>query len=200
MTSNMSCRISCGGQGLAMESGKTLKGEEVTPLPGSPVCANHHPPTPPTLNVHQRQSQALAGRGGGHAAQCCFGTFWGKERLLVGCSDSSVFPASEAKQAGSLLVSISEPTPLPSAASSWAMAIQLDSAPPWGACRAGRPSPCAGGPRLCSSRAGSSHLEIQQANILTRMCDQRPGDGLGFLAGLANQPGDWSRGLDLSES
>ena len=151
------------------------------------------PPTPPTLNVHQRQSQALAGRGGGHAAQCCFGTFWGKERLLVGCSDSSVFPASEAKQAGPLLVSISEPTPLPSAASSWAMAIQLDSAPPWGGCRAGRPSPCAGGPRLCSSRAGSSHLEIQQANILTRMCGQRPGDGLGYLAGLANQPGDWSR-------
>lgn len=69
------------------------------------------------------------------------------------------------------------------------MAIQLDLAPPWGGHGGGRPP-----------RAGSSHLEIQQANILTRTCGRRPGDRLGFLADLANQPGDWSRGLDLSES
>lgn len=57
MTGNVSCRISCGGRGLAMESGETLKGKEAAPLPGSPVCATL---PPPTLNVRHRQSQALA--------------------------------------------------------------------------------------------------------------------------------------------
>lgn len=66
MTSNMSCRISCGGRGLALESRKTLKGEETAPLPGSPVCAN--PPYPRNL---ERTPMAEPGLGGpGRRARC----------------------------------------------------------------------------------------------------------------------------------
>lgn len=94
--SNVSCRISCGGRGLAVGSRGTLKGEEVAPLLGSPACA-----TPsPHLELTPSAEPGLGGLGRRARCSVLFGTIWGKERLLVGCSDSSGFPALEAKQAG----------------------------------------------------------------------------------------------------
>lgn len=69
VTSNVSCRISCGGRGLAVGSGGTLKGEEAAPLLGSPACAT----PPPHLELTPSAEPGLGGPG--RRARCSV-LFW----------------------------------------------------------------------------------------------------------------------------
>ena len=196
--SNRSCRTSQEGTGRGKRGDSARGGNG--PSSGPPACT----PQPPTLNVRLWQSQTSVGLGGGRPVQRPFGAgavSGRKGSLLAAQIPAGYQPQKPSRQAPDF-VSIAEPPLLQSGKSSRGrgnplrLRRLLRGGRGGGASPGSRPEQV---PVCSSSMAASSHLETQRGDIPVRPCAWPGGTegvgggletGLGFPAGLADQPGD----------